>query len=337
MNTGRHYLTTFVRLCLAAVLLAGWLSVAVRPVHAQEGQVLGIHILQTEEITDAVKLLKPEDQQRDEWHYVTIPLTLNDLDKKDQWQAFFTEAEKNKIIPIVRLTTKFENGAWQVPSKRDIYDLTRFMNQLPWPTQDRYVIVFNEPNHAPEWGGQTNPAEYAQVLSFTADWLHTEQKNYKVLPAGLDLAAPNGPRTMEAFTYLDQMVAAEPDVLSKIDIWNSHSYPNPGFVSSPQRTGQNSLRGFQYELSYLKEKTGRDYDVFITETGWRAEGSTNRWLGSYYQYAQQHIWSDPRVKVVTPFILRGSPGPFAQFSFLDEAGRPTLQYNAFQELVKQDS
>jgi hypothetical protein len=270
---------------------------------------------------------------------VTIPVGLSDLDKHEQWQAFFYKAKQARIIPLVRLTTRFntETNAWEVPSKHDIVVLSDFLRELPWPSDERYVIVFNEPNHAAEWGGEINPEEYGQILDFAADWFHTEQAEYTVLPAGLDFAAPNGPTTMEAFTYLDRLSAANPVVLSKLDAWNSHSYPNPGFVSSPQRTGQNSLRGFEYELAYLKEKTGRDFEVFITETGWRDTAATNRWLSSYYQYARQHIWSHPQVKAITPFILQGSPGPFAQFSFLDAAGQPTPQYWAFQQLLELDS
>jgi hypothetical protein len=84
----------------------------------------------------------------------------------------------------------------------------------------------------------------------------------------------------------------------------------------------------------LKKKTGRDLRTFITETGWVENASTSRWLESYYTYAFQHIWSDPRIIAVTPFVLRGDPGPFAGFSFLDKNNRPTIQYVAMQNALK---
>jgi hypothetical protein len=320
---------------LARILLAFFLAMGVLLSPAQamaKGEVLGIHILNPSELNDAEELLKSTTEQ-EEWHYLTVPLSLEDTKNVEQWQGFFKAAKEKKLIPIVRLVTKFENGAWTVPSKREVVQMVSFLNQLEWPTEEKWVIVFNEPNHAKEWGGQVNPEEYAQVLRFTADWLHTEQKGYRVLPAGLDLAAPNGRVTMEAFTYLERMLAVDPEIFTTVDAWNSHSYPNPGFSSSPQRVGQNSLRGFQYELAYLKEKTGREYQVFITETGWEENAATSRWLPSYYQYAYQHIWSDSRVIAVTPFILRGAPGPFARFSFLDSHGRPTRQYTAYQNIL----
>jgi hypothetical protein len=97
-----------------------------------------------------------------------------------------------------------------------------------------------------------------------------------------------------------------------------------------------SLRGYQHELAWLKERTGRQLDVYITETGWIDNARTGIWLDQYYRYAFQHIWSDARVKAVTPFVLRGAPGPFAGFSFLDGNGQPTRQYRAYQALLSED-
>lgn len=305
------------------------------PSMASDGQVLGIHILHPYELDAATSLLKPAGTAEDQWHYVTIPLSLDDLEKEAEWQQFFAQAQQRKLIPIVRLVTRFENGSWQVPNRYQIVQQFQFLNRLSWPTEERLVIVFNEPNHAPEWGGRINPAEYAQVLEFTARWAHSENQHYKVLPAGMDLAATQGGSTVEAFWYLDQMLFENPQIFDHIDYWNSHSYPNPGFVASPERTDKKSLKGFQHELSYLQLKTGREFEVFITETGWRETPATRRWLSQYYQYALQHVWSDARVKAVTPFVLQGAPGPFAEFSFLDQRGQQTLQYVAYQELLRQ--
>jgi hypothetical protein len=309
-----------------------FVTVATSTVQAASGEVLGVHILNTGEVDKADQLLKPNSN--DSWRYVTIPLSLTDLEKKEEWQKFFDVAQEKKLIPIVRLVTKFENGAWKVPNKKEVVELIDFLNELNWPTSERYVVVFNEPNHSKEWGGQVNPEGYAQTLRFASNWAHATNSDFKVLPAGLDLAAPNGSITLEAFNYLDRMYAYDPEIFNYVDDWNSHSYPNPGFSSSPQRNGQNSLQGFKYELDYLKQKTGRDYQVFITETGWSENNTTRRWLASYYQYAIQHVWSDPRVKAVTPFILQGDPGPFASFSFINKSGQPTYQYAAYQEAIK---
>lgn len=303
------------------------------PAQAVTGEVLGIHILNPGEISLAADFLKQNDSQKDVWQYVTVPFTVADLQKPDEWQTAFDIAREKKIIPIVRLTSEFKNGAWTVPTRKQIMDQLQFLSVRTWPTEDRHIIFFNEPNHAKEWGGKLDPEEYADVLEFGARGARATNPHFKVLPAGLDLAAPNGSVTMDSTTYLNRMLAHKPEVFSHIDYWNSHSYPNPAFSSSPQKTGKNSLRGFQVELAYLKEKTGKDFQVFITETGWAENNATRRWLSSYYQYASQHIWSDERVIAVTPFVLRGAPGPFAEFSMIDALGKMTNQSVQLQKVL----
>ncbi len=296
---------------------------------------MGLHVLSLDEIDKVQQFFQATKSAETElqWRYITIPFTLADLDRLDEWQRFFNQAQQYKIIPIVRLATKFESGAWVVPTRRDITRQVRGLSSLRWPTEQRYVIVFNEVNHAKEWGNQLDPIGYADVLSFTSQWLQSEPYDYKVLPAAMDLAAPNGKVTRDAFTYMTAMLQANPEVFAYIDYWNSHSYPNPGFSSPPYRRAVNSLWGFDYELAFIKQKTGRDLQVFITETGWANNAVTRKWLSTYYTYALQHIWSDPRVIAVTPFVLKGDPGPFAEFGFIDRNDKPTLQYKALQEAI----
>lgn len=298
---------------------------------AANSQVLGMHILHPGEIEDVRRVYIDEV-----WRYVTIPVTLDDLGKRSEWQKFFDQAVALRLIPIVRLNTRYDTilDAWVIPSRKDIIDLARFLSSLNWHQDEKLVIVFNEVNHAKEWGGKIDPLLYTSILRFTSDWLRSEGHNYKILPAAMDLAAPNGVDTREAFTYLGSMLQFDPEIFSQIDYWNSHSYPNPDFAASPKRTGQNSLRGFLYELTWLKNKTGRELEVFITETGWASSYLTNYYLSEYYLYALNYIWSDSRVKAVTPFIMRGSPGPFASFSFFDAAGNPTIQLFALQKALK---
>jgi len=300
-------------------------------VYAQGGSVLGIHILNLGELKDAKTLVAQNDS--DSWHYVTIPLSLNDLERTVEWQAFFDQAKNEKIIPLVRLTTTYDNGNWKIPTRDETLKLLDFLNQLQWPTDERHLIVFNEVNHRQEWGGELEPEKYATILRFVSTWAKAQPDQYVVLPAAMDLAAPNGPTTMEAFTYLRRMQTHDSDIFAFVDYWNSHSYPNPGFSSSPERQTQDSLRGFQHELTYLKKVTNRDYQVFITETGWASNKATDRWLESYYFYALQHVWSDPRVIAVTPFLLKGDPGPFKKFTFLDKNNQPTLHYTALQKAL----
>lgn len=325
------------------VLLAIFLSLsALMPMHikAVEADVLGMHILTVEELPDAknaVSTYSPDDR----WHFVTIPFTLDDVGQTDRWQTFFDNAKQQKIIPIVRLTTRFDGKAWIIPTQKDVVDQIAFLNSLSWPTQEKHIIIFNEVNHAKEWGNTLDPEGYAEILSFAANWAQAEDTNFIVLPAAMDQAAPNGTVTLDGFTYLSRMLAYDPEVFSAIDAWNSHSYPNPGFSSSPKRTGKNSMRGFEDELAFLEKNVPDEsravLPVYITETGWEDNAATRYWLTSYYEYALQHIWTHPQVVAVTPFILKGDPGPFSGFSFITGDGSPTRQYIALQSALRRVS
>lgn len=317
------------KLIIKLTLAILFFTLSYLPTQAQLDDKKGIHLLHTEELNKAHQLLNitPDNHQS----YVTIPLSLADLENKDNWADFFKQAKQNNIIPIVRLVSEFHGSSWKIPNRKDIADQISFLSQFEWPSDERYIIIYNEPNHKSEFGGIISPEKYNQILSFAADWAHTENKNYKVLPAAMDLAAPNGLTTIEAFNYLNQMLELDPTIFEKIDYWNSHSYPNPGFIGSPYSTAKNSLRGFQHELDYIKRKTGRDFKVFITETGWINNYTTRNLLDFYYRYAATYVWSDERVVAVTPFILQGDPGPFSEFSFIDQFNQPTQNYYSFQK------
>lgn len=335
------------QLIKCSVCLLVWLGLATLPsqVHAealassnlQSGVTLtsklGVHILHSDEVSQVrdVVNLTPEDEI---WQYVTVPFTLDDVSKQAQWQQFFQKAAQNRLIPLVRLATRYENGSWQRFTRKDIVDELTFLDQFEWPTDKRHIIIANEVNHAAEWGGSIDSGSYAQTLEFAADWAHTQDHQYIVLPAALDLAAPNGGATQEAFAYLEQLYSAHPELIDKLDAWNSHSYPNPSFSAPPTALGKQSLRGYQSELSFITRYTDKTLPVYITETGWQDSAKISRRLADYYTYALQNIWSDSRVVAVTPFLLKGSPGPFATFSFLDEDNQPTSQYRALQTALR---
>lgn len=294
----------------------------------------GVHILHPQEISQVADQFK-ELRVDDEKLYVTVPFTLDDIGRLSQWQRAFQDADEADIVPIVRITSEFdhEKNAWKVPDRRQMILLVKALSTLEWPQSKRHVILFNEPNHAKEWGGTVDPESFANVTTFLADWLHTENEEYVLLPAGADLAAPNGEDTWEAFRFWRGVFEAKPDYLDHFDAWNSHSYPNPAFTGLPTARGQNSLRGFEYELEFLEAYSDEEWDVFITETGWRQTPQNASRLTSYYQVAHATVWNHPQVEVVTPFIWRGAPGPFEEFSFLNADGKPTAQWNAYNALL----
>lgn len=295
---------------------------------------MGMHVLNKEDALEAVTLLRTQDPTGESWVYMTIPFTLDDVHKTLEWQTFFDQAKAQKIVPIIRLVTDAQEGIWQIPTRKDVIDQLTALGSLEWPIPERRVLIYNEVNHAQEWGGKLDPAGYARMFRFASLWADAMGKNFIIMPAAMDLAAANGHTTREAFAYLDAMAAEDTEIFSYADAWNSHSYPNPAFSAPPTSQGKNSLRGYEYELAYLAQKGISELPVYITETGWEENTKTARYLTKYYQYALNNIWlPDARIVAVTPFIFKGDPGPFARFSFISADGKPTLQHAALAKVL----
>jgi hypothetical protein len=328
MKLAKILIVSAVFLALGAVALP-----AIFPVHASSK--VGMHVLTPAEMKKTAELFSSVRDDKSDPLYITIPFTLEDAHRLKDWQAAFDIAKQENIVPLIRLSTRVnpEVQGWAIPKRQDILTLTKALSSLDWPQQERHVIVFNEPNHAGEWGGTLDPKSFAEMTEFTIDWLHTENANYVVMPAALDLAASNTASTKEALSYWRQALEHRPEIIAKIDAWNSHSYPNPGFMAAAQRSGQNSLRGYQNELAFLNHYTQRKLPIYITETGWLDRVSYSR-LQANYDYAMRYIWSDEQIVAVTPFVLAGSPGPFAEFSFINEKGEPTNHWQALSQVIQ---
>lgn len=289
----------------------------------------GIHIIDENDLKDAAALVNSEGG---EWGYVTMVIREDERDVV-RWQRAMDELRRLKLIPLVRLATKPLGGNWEIPKEEEAVNWAGFLNSLNWPTRSRHVILFNEPNHAKEWGGIIDPAGYAKVAKYYTETLRSFSGDFFILPAGLDLAAPNGSQTMDAGTYFRKMHDEDSYIFTIFDGHTSHSYPNPGFSGSPNDTGRTSILGYKWEKELLESYGQRpDIGVFITETGWAESGEE---VSEHYKYAYEHAWNDPSVIAVTPFVLTYKDAPFDQFSWRDpKTSSPRPQYNTVQSLKK---
>ena len=270
------------KLLSLVIILSVWLMSA-PAVLATNGNKLGVHILETEELSEVAKLLP-------DGGFVTVPVRLDQLGEI-KWQKFFDEADKFRFIPIIRLATSHNGKYWERPTKYDIVKFAGFFSKLDWHRGELIVIAFNEPNHAPEWGGKVDPANYGASLTFLVDWFATEPKQYLVLPAALDAAAGNSPATMALNLFLERLISEFPETIDKLAGWNSHAYPNPGFAGNPTDSHKMSVRSYQYELDEIKKRTGKDLPAYITETGWDQNKVKIKLIPQYFQFAYQKFGS----------------------------------------------
>lgn len=300
----------------------------------------GIHIADPNDIPDVALLV---NSSGGDWGYVTLVIPKTDQNS-DAWQKKFNDMRRLHLIPIVRLATTMDGASWITPKKEDVRDWVSFLTSLNWPTENRYIILFNEPNHANEWGGAIDPEGYADILVSYADALKQSSADFFILPAGLDVSAASDGRSLDAAVFLQRMIAAKPELLDKIDGWTSHSYPNPGFSGSAYGLGRGSMRTFQWELTFLQELgLRRELPVFITETGWvHAEGKfwqprllTPDAVGVNLQVASATVWQNPRIAAITPFVFNYQDYPFDHFSFKKMGSSEFYpHYAAYQSIPK---
>ncbi len=290
----------------------------------------GIHILDPVEVEKAAKLV---NSQGGDWGYVTVPIRGDDRDR-EKWENFFNQCRDLHLIPILRLATFGRGDSWVLPTEDEMLDFANFLNQMPWPIKNRYILVLNEINHSKEWGGYVDPEAYARMLKFTIEIFKSRNGEFFVMPAAMDMAAPTNEESIDGITYWLKVFKTEPELVQMIDGWNAHAYPNPGFVGKPSDKHAKSIVSYRYELNLLKRLGREKIPVFITETGWDQEKIAPEILKQYWQYAYNYIWTDDEVVAVTPFILAGGDGPFEPFSFLSKDNQPSKAYEALEEMPK---
>lgn len=297
---------------------------------------VGINLLSPEsEIDDAFQMIN----NNGDWGWVLIIIKKSERNV-DRWQGVFHQLTKKRLIPIVRIATDFDSaGYWQRPTEEDAHAWADFLSKLYWPTKNRYVQIYNEVNHANEWGGTVDAPGYAKEFIKTAAELKSKSDEFFILNAPLDLAVATSTSSLDAGVFYQTMADTIPDVFKKLDGWASHSYPNPGFTSSPFMDGKNSLKGYQWELNFISKYVERDLPVFITETGWRRQtenqfGLPEQTVADYYKQAFENVWTDERVVAITPFVFHYQDGLFNAFSFKDSEGKLKEKFYSYYFTIR---
>jgi hypothetical protein len=277
----------------------------------------GMHVVDTSNLREISKLVG-------DWGYVTFVIQKGERDPK-RWQTAFDEMRRLHLIPIIRIASApiaGNNNIWEVPSVDEIDGWVSFLNSLNWVIKNRYVTIGNEPNHASEWGGQIDPAGYANYLEIFSQKLKASNEDFFIMPAGLDASANNSRETMEESLYLTKMMESNPKAFQYIDGLASHSYPNPDFSGPGDGDGKGTVRTYLWELNYLKFLgVTKNLPVFITETGWTHKTDTTTTdIGPKIETAFTKVWSDKRIIAVTPFIYKYENAPFDTFSWINKEG-----------------
>ncbi len=326
-------------------LLIGFFLSSSLTVLANSNNKFGIHLAQpnTEEFSKVKELV---NSNGGDWGYVTLIIEEKDRNK-DKWQGIFNQLRALHLIPIIRLATSAEGENWRRPEKKDAQGWVDFLDSLNWVVKNRYIILFNEPNHGSEWGGEVDEKSYAEISFEFAKKLKEKNPDFFVMLAGMDASAPSWPPGMEDEEIFLRKISNFQFLISNfIDGWASHSYPNPGFSGSPYAVGRGTVRTYEWELVLLgRLGITKNLSVFITETGWRRQGQKSKVksqnleeqeVAEYFKVAFEQVWSqDDRVKAVTPFVFDYQGEPFLEFSWKKYSSQEFYQqYYTVQDMSK---
>lgn len=294
----------------------------VAPVLAEESPVVnnkfGIH-LAVPQIDDIERSAQLVNSTGGDWGYVTLVMEEKDRDH-GKWQHVFDRMRQLHLIPIIRLATSPQLDVWRKPDPTDAPEWVRFLDSLNWVVKDRYIVLFNEPNHHSEWGGEVDANSFAEVTMAFAQELKKSNEDYFIMLGGLDASAPSEPPIYEdEEVFLRTVFSRE-----RVDRWNqllsgwsSHSYPNPAFAGPPSGRGRGTVRTYLWEKSLLSQLGLRNLPVFITETGWDANVLSDNKVATNMQYVFENVWGpDEDVVAVTPFLLNYQSEPFLGFSWM---------------------
>ncbi len=290
----------------------------------------GIHIIDENDLDMAQSLV---NSSGGDWGYVTIVVREDEKDR-NRWQEVLDKMRRKHLIPIIRIATTQTTDGWIKPRNEDIDNWIDFLNSLNWVIKNRYVIIGNEPNQSHEWGGELKPDEYAKYLLEFSKKLKERSSDFFVLQAGFDASAPNSRTTMTEKKYIENMLKQDPNVFNYIDGWTSHSYPKEDLQINKQY-GQGSLRSYLWEMDLLKSLgINKKLPIFITETGFKHDGSGSLVNNDSYTQVFTDIWNDEDIVAVTPFLLSYKADPFLKFSWLDKNGNPYQFFNDVKSLIK---
>ncbi|NCT55928.1 hypothetical protein GW755_03745 [bacterium] len=298
----------------------------------------GLYIYRVDDF--AIKAAEMVNSNGGDWGYVLVPYNVTEYDSK-KWDSFFAILKEYHLIPVIQL--------WDISKDpqdmlRDTKKSAQFLNSLNWPIKNRYISVYNEVNDERFWKSGINPEEYAWVLDKTIDIYKNENSDFFILNGAFNASAFTGPGYLSEDTFLLRMDNSVPGIFSKLDGWASHPYPHiNGYLGTPEDTGRNSIRAYEWELEILERSYGvKDLPVFITETGWpHAEGKNinlnyekESTVSQYIKRSFENVWlTDNRVVAVTPFTIKYDP-PFDHFSWIKSNGDTYQMFDTIKGMSK---
>ncbi len=204
----------------------------------------------------------------------------------------------------------------------------------------KYIILWNEPNLALEWGyRQVDPVSYVEMLKLAYAAAKQANPEVKVLAGALapTLEPEDSPWGMNDLLYLEKMYAA--GFANYYDILSVHSYGLGFAPDEPPAPDALNFRRAELVREIMEENGDGHKPIMITESGWN---DSPRWtravrpairidytIGSY-NWAEKN-WPD--VQAVCTWAFR-FPKPLATYGDYYAFVTPDFTLRPIYEAVK---
>ncbi len=229
------------------------------------------------------------------------------------------------LTPVLRLaeTQGQPSQPWPLPTTSDALNWANILNNLDWHGLPRIIAVGNEMNLDSEWGGNSDPAGYADYLVTLARTLRANANpdvKYTILMGAITLGAPDLPGTaISPMTFIAAMRQHMPTVFDYIDGAAINIYAIRPYPDNPRW----NFFGYQKQLELM----GKNMPVYILEAGLDPHFPyTDQDTANFLRLAWPDWESDPTVVTAMPlayvpsqYVPNGQTDPFWFFK-LDPDG-----------------
>ncbi len=239
----------------------------------------------------------------------------------NRWSTFVTEANKRKLVPVLRLQGHNSGASWDKPDPANNYadvaaKYAKFISDLETASKLKinYVEIWNEPNLGSEWGGSPNAEEYSKFLLAVSKAIREYdmkdgKKDTNILNGGLAVAGTTA-GSVQTASFIDTMFTKTPELKDYIDVWSVHPYP-------PDQ------EKYKEELQKLVDMNAKK-PIMITETAWgrcsdaACSSLANQISSSQYADLYKNIWvPDSNVMGITHFIFTSKDSRWGKFSLVN--------------------
>jgi hypothetical protein len=254
---------------------------------------------------------------------------LIDMDRFLKFSTYYN------LTPIVRVAG--QNWYTQVMDKQNVID---FIKDLKEKNNDLELVqIWDKPNMVYEDNNYfQDPINYANYVYEIRQGLN--ETDVKIISASLSLGPyeQTGDNIkLDSITYFDKLITNQ-NFLNSIDFWASSSYEiNDTKINCI--TGQNiysgeelcvdSVNAYKWELEQIKNKTGRYYEVILTDVGYPTSTFTN--INKTVELLET-INQDLNVKAALLFLGNG----WDVFTDSTWINPQTMKLNSFAKTVSKD-